>query len=152
MPVDEDKLAEAAAAEADSEEEAHELIAFAKPTSMMGFEELLVMFAKVLREDKKAQIAHTDELKRYNDTLELMAKNWRSVVDHAIGCLNRVTNATIEAVRRPYVFVPLMVLLGFTGLVVMGQGDRGMDILETVIEKYLDVDIHGHAKPTEGEG
>lgn len=151
MPIDDAKLEAAAAAVADTEKEAAEILHFAKPTSMMTKEEQLVMFAKVLRDDRRAQQAHTAELKRYNDTLAMMAQNWTSVVKHAIGCLNRITNATIEAVKRPYVFVPMMGLIALLVLVVIGQGDRGMDIAESLIEKYAGVDIHGHA-PAQIEG
>lgn len=137
-------LSAAAEAVADSPEEAHELLAFAKPTSMMSQDEQLIMFAKVLRDDKRAQEAHTVELKRTNDLYQASQQRTIWLIKHTASCIT----AWFSAMQQPKLFIPTIAVVAFVSLFMLGQGDRAMDIAESLIEKYAGVDIHGHADKT----
>lgn len=137
-------MAEAAEAVADTPEEAHELLTFAKPTSMMTQNEQIIMFAKVLRDDKRSQEAHTVELKRTNDLYEASQQRTIWLIKHTASCIS----AWFSAMQQPKLFIPTVAVVAFVSLFMLGQGDRAMDIAESFIEKYAGVDIHGHAEAT----
>lgn len=146
MPTDDETydvalMESAALAVADSDDEAKELLHFAKPTSMMTREEQIIMFAKVLRDVKTTDILQTAELRRTNDLIEANSKRMIWLVQHTASCIS----AWFSAMQKPKLLIPTVAVVAFVALFALGQGDRAMDITESLIEKYAGVDIHGHA-------
>ncbi len=137
----ETELRAAANAVADTPEEAHELLTWAKPTSMMNKNEQLIMFAKVLRADMRSQEAHTEELARLNQIMEDNSKRVAWLFAHTAQCISTF----FEAMQQPKLLIPSVTVVAFVALFALGQGDRAMDIAESLIEKWAGVDIHGHA-------
>lgn len=146
MPTDDEaySLAAVDAALADTapddedEDTAIAIRELAHATSMMTKEQVVARFSRFAYGILKEQ-------KRVNDISDAAAKRWWWLFRHAAGCLDQMKDAFVAGVGKPWVLYPFLFMFALMMAASVGLGDEMMNVGVSLLEHYLDVDVHGHA-------
>lgn len=85
--------------------------------------------------------------KREENRLEREAqKRFLWLIVHAAGCLDQMKDGFVAAVGKPWVLYPFLFMAALMMAASVGLGDEMMDVGVSLLEHYLEVDVHGHAE------